>query len=309
MDIIRKEYKYRSYSGLGDIYARAWMPSNPEEVKGIFQITHGMAEHGERYEDFAKFLCQNGYAVYLNDHIGHGKSVSEKAPKGYFGEKSGWISFVEDAHLLTGIAKSEYPDVPLYFFGHSMGSFVARSYIRKYGDEVKKAIICGTSGSNPATGAGILITKIIAKVKGSLYLSNFIDNLAFGSYNKKFKPNRTKFDWLTRDEKNVDKYIADPDCGFLFTTRGYIDMFSILADVSKEAWYNSIRKDLPIFLISGSMDPVGNYGKGVTEVCNKLKAAGVKDVSMKLYVDSRHEILNDMDKNTVYNDILNWIEK
>jgi len=309
MDIIRKEYKYRSYSDIGDIYARSWAPANPNEIKGIFQIAHGMAEHGERYENFANYLCHNGFIVYCNDHIGHGKSVADKSMLGYFGKKYGWISFVEDVQTLTDIATAEHPNVPVCLFGHSMGSFVARSYMRKYGNKIDKAIICGTSGSNPAVGAGILLTKLIIRLKGEMHRSELINKIAFGSYNNKFKPNRTAFDWLTRDKEIVDTYIADPLCGFLFTAQGYLDMFSILADVSKDTWYEAIDKELPVFLIAGSMDPVGNYSKGVREVYSKLKESGLKDVSIKLYNDARHEIHNEADRITTYNDIINWVNK
>ncbi|MBQ3004362.1 MAG: alpha/beta hydrolase [Clostridia bacterium] len=309
MDIIRKEYTYRSYSDIGDIFARSWAPANPNEIKGIFQITHGMAEHGERYEDFANFLCHNGFVVYCNDHIGHGKSVVDDSMLGYFGKKCGWISFVEDVEALTDIATAEHPNLPVCLFGHSMGSFVARSYMRKYGNKIDKAIICGTSGSNPAVGAGILLTKIIIKLKGEKHRSELINKIAFGSYNNKFKPARTAFDWLTRDKDIVDKYVADKYCGFLFTARGYLDMFSILADVSKDSWYNALNKELPVLLIAGSMDPVGAYSKGVKEVYDKLKATGHKDVTLKLYADARHEILNEADRITTYNDIVNWVKK
>ncbi len=309
MDIIRKEYTYRSYSDIGDIFARSWAPANPNEIKGIFQITHGMAEHGERYEDFAKFLCHNGFIVYCNDHIGHGKSVVDDSKLGYFGKERGWISFVEDVEALTDIATAEHPNLPVCLFGHSMGSFVARSYMRKYGNKIDKAIICGTSGSNPAVSAGIMLTKIIIKLKGEMHRSELINKIAFGSYNNKFKPARTAFDWLTRDRDIVDKYVADKYCGFLFTARGYLDMFSILADVSKDSWYNAVDKELPILLIAGSMDPVGAYSKGVKEVYDKLKASGHKDVSIKLYTDARHEILNETDRITTYNDIVNWVKK
>lgn len=309
MDIIRKEHSYRSYSDIGDIFARSWAPANPNEIKGIFQIAHGMAEHGERYEEFANYLCHNGFIVYCNDHIGHGKSVKNDSMLGYFGNENGWISFVEDVQTLTDIATAEHPNIPVCLFGHSMGSFVARSYMRKYGNKIDKAIICGTSGSNPAIGAGIFLTKLIIKKKGKMHRSELINKIAFGSYNNKFKPARTAFDWLTRDKEIVDRYVSDPLCGFLFTAQGYLDMFSILADVSKDSWYEAIDKNLPVFVISGSMDPVGGYSKGTKEVYNRLKKVGLKDVSIKLYHDARHEIHNEADKITTYNDIINWVKK
>lgn len=307
MEVMHREYSYASTSGLCNIYAQSWTPSFPRKVKAIFQITHGMAEHSNRYENFGTFLAENGIAVFINDHIGHGKSVSDEKELGYFGEeKDSWKFMVEDAKLLTDIAVKEYPDTPIVFFGHSMGSFVARSYTAKYGDALSGAIFCGTSGTNPAAGLAVMIAEFVAKRKGSHYRSDFIDSLAFGSYNKKFKNAITKFDWLSRDGKEVEKYINDDLCGFVFTANGYRDLFSLLRSVSSSAWYHAVPQSLPILIISGSMDPVGEYGNGVRQVFQDLKKT-VHDVKIKLYSDARHEILNETNRSEVYNDILTWI--
>jgi len=309
LGVIRKEYSYPSTTGLSDIFARSWVPEDETKIKAVFQIAHGMAEHGERYENFANFLCENGYAVFLNDHIGHGKSVASDADLGYFGERDGWLSFINDAKLLTDIARAEYPDKPVVFFGHSMGSFIARKYAEKFGGDLAGAIFCGTSGANPAAGVAIKLANIIAKSKGSRFRSEFINKLAFGPYNKKVEKVRTPFDWLSRDNKQVDKYIADKYCGFLFTAVGYRDMFMVLQSVSGKSWYENLPFVLPIMLISGQMDPVGTYGKGIQQVCQDLKSSGHKNVTMKLYKDDRHEILNELDKETVYKDVVDWADK
>lgn len=306
VETIRAEYSYSSTTGVGSIFARSWEPDDPSKVKAIFQIAHGMAEHGERYEQFARFLASRGYAVFVNDHIGHGKSAASPDDLGYFGEKDGWIGFVSDAKLLTDKAKEKYPGVPVIFFGHSMGSFIARSYVEKYGSELAGAVFCGTSGLNPAAGAGIKLAGIIAKFNGSKSRSPFIDKIAFGSYNKKYENVRTKFDWLSRDAAEVDKYIADPFCGFLFTAVGYRDMFTILNNVSGKSWYQNVPVTLPMLIISGKMDPVGEYGKGVKQVHRDLKATGHCDVVLKTYDDARHEILNELNKEEVYKDVLQW---
>ena len=306
MDIIHKEYVYSSTTGIGDIYAQSWIPANSSDVKAVFQIIHGMAEHGDRYKEFATFLCSNGYAVFVNDHVGHGKSVSSDSELGYFGERDGWIGFVNDAKLLTDIAKSEYPGRPIILFGHSMGSFVARYYAEKFWSDISGAIFSGTSGTNPAAGVGIAVASLSAKLYGSKHRSNFINKLAFGSYNKHVGKVRTEFDWLSRDEAEVDKYIKDDKCGFLFTSAGYRDMFKILKAVSSPAWYKSIPFSLPILLVSGEMDPVGEYGKGVRQVASDLKSSGHRDVSMKLYKNMRHEILNEIDRKDVFYDLLAW---
>lgn len=306
MAVIRKEYSVPSKSGIGDVFARCWAPEN--SVKAVFQIVHGMAEHGERYEDFANYLCSKGFAVLVNDHIGHGKSVNKDDALGYFGESDGWDAFVEDARAFTELIKKEYPGTPIIFFGHSMGSFVAREYISRYGNDeaIKGAVICGTSGKNPAAAIAIKLADAIIKAKGSRHYSKFIDKMAFGPYNSKISKPRTKFDWLTSDDTIVDKYIADKYCGFLFTAAGYKDLFSVLNKVSGKDWFCSVPKDLPLLITSGDADPVGAYGKGVTQVYNDLKAQNVSDVTLKLYKGMRHEILNEKERATVYKDIANW---
>ncbi len=305
MEIIRKEYSVPSKSGVADVYARCWMPA--EGPKAIFQIVHGMAEHGERYEDFAKFLCKNGFAVLVDDHVGHGKSVKSDDDLGYFGESNGWDAFVEDEKTLTELIKKEYPDIPIVFFGHSMGSFIAREYIRRYGkdERIKAAVFCGSSGKNPAAAIAITLAGTIAKAKGSKHRSKFIDKIAFGPYNKKTE-SRTPFDWLSADKSEVDKYISDKYCGFLFTAVGYKDLFTVLEKVSGKDWYNAVNESLPLLIISGEEDPVGAYGKGTKQIYNDLIAAGKKDVTIKLCAGMRHEILNEINRAQVYEYITSW---
>ena len=306
MEIIRKEYSLPSKSGVADVFARCWIPT--DGPKAIFQIAHGMAEHGERYEDFAKYLCTKGFAVLVNDHVGHGKSVKSDEDLGYFGESGGWDTFVEDERSLTELIASELPDMPIIFFGHSMGSFIAREYIRRYGkdDQIKATVFCGTSGKNPASAIAIKIADMIVKIKGSRHRSKFIDKIAFGTYNSKIANSRTAFDWLTTDSSIVDQYIADKYCGYLFTATGYRDLFTILDRVSGKDWYNEVYNKIPILLVAGEDDPVGLYGKGIKQVYNDLRAAGKDDITIKLYSGMRHEILNEADKNQVYEDIATW---
>ena len=303
----KNKITFRSSSNLCNINAWSYFPDGSIDLKGVIQIAHGMAEHHERYEDFIGFLNNNGYAVYINDHLGHGKSVSDDDQLGYFGEKAGHYNLVEDMKKLTDIIKKECKDLPVILFGHSMGSMLARIYTEKYGNELSGAIYCGTCGSNPAAKPGIAIVKTIAKIKGDHHRSEFINNLAFGAYNKKFSPQRTPFDWLTRDNDIVDKYINDPYCGFLFTTYGYKDLMSMIVVINRKDWYTSVPVNLPLYLIAGKDDPVGNYGKGVNEVYNKLKETNHADVSIKLYNEARHEILNEKNKSEVYADVLTWI--
>lgn len=307
MEVIKKDFTVPSTSGIADLYIRCFCPDD-NNVKAVFQITHGMAEHGGRYEEFAGYLCSKGFAVFVQDHVGHGKSVTDDDNLGYFGEKDGWNNLVEDCRLVTEVIKKEYPGLPIIFYGHSMGSFIGREYIRRYGSDeaIKGAIICGTSGKNPAAGAAIRIADSVVKTKGSKHRSNFINSLAFGAYNKKIDNPRTPFDWLTHDETIVDKYIDDKYSGFLFTAAGFRDLFTILSKVSSKDWYNGVDKNLPLLIVAGEEDPVGAYGKGVREVYNGLKSAGVKDITLKLYKGMRHEIHNEVERAGVYEDLASW---
>lgn len=300
-------FTFMSSSKLSDIFACKYTPTDCSTLKGIVQIAHGMAEHHERYEEFVEFLVSEGYGVYINDHLGHGKSVISDSELGYFGSKNGYLYLVEDMKKLTDIIHSDYPDIPVILFGHSMGSMLARLYSEKYGNSINAAVFCGTTGANPAAAAGISIVKTIAKLKGDHYRSKFIDKLAFGTYNKKCNPKRTCFDWLTTVDSVVDKYIIDPYCGFLFTTYGYRDLMSLIVVISRNDWYTSVPKELPIYLIAGDEDPVGNYGKGVREVYQGLVDTNHTDVSIKLFSGDRHEILNERDKEEVFKNILQWL--
>ncbi|MEE1320254.1 MAG: alpha/beta fold hydrolase [Acutalibacteraceae bacterium] len=308
MSFIKKEFKFSSVSGLADIHCASYLPENGE-VNAVLQVAHGMAEHLERYEKFASYLCDRGIALYINDHLGHGQSINNENELGYFGTADGWKHFVEDCHKLTEIAKAENQGKPFFFFGHSMGSFVARAYSIKYACDINGAVYCGTAGPNPAASAGILVTKLISGIKGDHYRSKLIDKMGFGTYNSKFE-GRTAFDWLTRDNDEVDKYIADPLCGFLFTAYGYRDLFSLLSYVSSKEWFSGLSKDLPVLMIAGEMDPVGEYGKGVNKVDAMLRSEGKKNLKTILYDGARHEILNEsacFEK--VCEDIISWINE
>lgn len=301
-----KEYRVPSHSGISDLYVRVWQPEG--KSKAVFQINHGMAEHCLRYTEFAEYLAAQGFTVVCHDHIGHGKSVKSDEDLGWFGEKDGWRNFAVDSRAVTEFAKKEFGPLPIIFFGHSMGSFVARDYARLYSedDTVKGYIFCGTAGANPAAGAGIFMAKTVAAFKGNRHRSKLIDSIAFGAYNKKYENPRTPFDWLTRDEEIVDAYIADRYSGFLFTAFGYRDMFTLLQSVTAKDWFPALNKQKPVLLVCGAMDPVGNYGKGVTETYEGIKAAGVQDVSLKIYENCRHEILNELNRADVYQDLADW---
>lgn len=308
MEFLTKDYSFPSVSGLCDIYAQSAAPIDYGSIKGVVQISHGMAEYSNRYSRFALELCKAGYAVFISDHVGHGSSVENKELLGFFGEENGEETFIDDLKTLTDIAKSEYPNLPFFMLGHGMGSLIARKYTAKYGYLLDGVIYSGTSGENPALGVGILLANTMIKQNGPMHRSEVLDTIAFGSYNRKTQK-RTECDWATRDEAEVDKFIADELCGYKYTVSGMKVLFTTLKQVTTRRWYNTIPLSMPIFLISGSKDPVGDYGKGVKEVYKNLKKTGHKNVSMKLYEDARHEILNEINRDEVYNDIIEWLDK
>lgn len=291
------------------IHGLFYAPVVKANAKAIVQIAHGMAERKERYDEFASFLAENGYAVFIHDHLGHGESVQSDEYLGFFGEDDGWKNLVEDCYKITKYAREIFVGKPVILFGHSMGSFVARAYSQMHDMTLDAAVFCGTSGSNPAAGIAVKIADAIAKSKGNMYRSELINSLAFGTYNKKFKPQRTEFDWLTGDNDIVDKYVADKYCGFLFTACGYRDLFSVLKYVSSKSWYKSVRKNLPMLIISGDSDPVGEFGSGVKQVVSDLKKTGHNNIEFKLYKNMRHEILNEIERAVVMNDVLSWLDE
>ena len=290
------------------IFVVEWMPDD-KQLKGIIQINHGMAEHCLRYKDLAKYLTKNGYGVYAHDHRGHGQSLENDDDLGFFNNKEGWNNVVDEVYKVTKYIKEQHADTDIYVLGHSMGSFITRGYIQKYGQHVKGAIISGTGASKGAVGVvGITIARIICLAKGNRHKSKFLTNLSFGNFNKKFVPNRTEYDWLSRDEAQVNKYINDEKCGFMCTSRFYVDLLKGLSDISKENNIKRTPKDLPILFISGGNDPVGDMGKGVKKVTDTYKTLGY-NVKFILYEGARHEIINETNNDIVYKDILEFINK
>lgn len=276
------------------------------EARAILQISHGMCEYIGRYEHFAEFLTSQGFVVCGNDHLGHGRSAENDGMLGVM-PREACNALAEDVHSLTLIIKQKHPDLPYFLLGHSMGSFVARIYLEKYGKELDGAVIMGTGGPESPAAAGILLAKLVGALKGRAHRSKLIDRVAFGSYNARFGKDCSPKAWLTRDEDVVKKYMNDKFCSYLFTADAFYALFSMLGRVSKKDWAQKIPKDVPLLVTSGEQDPVGNYGKGVRTVYERIKAAGVGNVTLKMYADDRHEILNELDRGTVYADILNWL--
>lgn len=306
--MIKKHFHFSSSDGIHKIHGIMWRPDEENEIKGVLQIVHGMVEFIERYDDFAAFMCSRGFVVAGEDHLGHGGSVNSSEEYGYFAKKDGMSCIVEDNYRLKKHMEREFAGKPYFILGHSMGSFITRLFIMKYSSELSGAIIMGTGNQPPLlAGIGAALTRVIALFKGWKYRSTFINNMAFGGYNKRFAPARTPHDWLTKDEAIVDTYSADERCTFVFTLSAYKDLFGAVSEIGKVDNIRKVREDLPLLIVSGEDDPVGSFGKGVRGVFEKFKAAGLKNVSMKLYKGDRHEILNETDKKTVYEDLVKWL--
>ncbi len=303
MKVTQREKRFPSATGLCDIRYRLWIPSDPRVA---LQIAHGMAEHIDRYDAFATFLAENGILVYGADIAGHGKSIGKSGLKGYFCAENGWDAVLQDMRTLRDVVRTEFPAIPYILMGHSMGSFLARSYAGRDGRDFEAYIFSGTAGKNPMLGIAKFLARREIKKHGAETPSDLLYNLSFGSYNKAFRPNRTAFDWLSRDDEQVDKYVSDELCGFPFSAGAMLDLFNGLSEISSINWARRLP-DRPILLLSGACDPVGGAGNGVKQVFGWIKKSG-RNAECKLYEGGRHEMLNEINREEVYRDILLFID-
>ncbi len=304
------EIKFMSTGKDTQINACVWQDKLNTKPCGIVQIVHGMAEHIERYDEFARFLVSKGFIVCGHDHIGHGKSIKNKKHFGHIPIDHGDRILVSDVEELKKIIMQRYgEELPYFIFGHSMGSFVVRAYITQYASSLSGAIICGT-GQLPviASKSGNKLAHLIAKTKGQHTRSKFLDSMGAGSYGKKIKDAQTDLDWLSYNKENVKQYIDDERCGFMFSAGGYAALTALTASVASPQSAAKIPKKLPLLYIAGKDDPVGNFGKGVKAACKMALDAGVEDVSLQLYEGMRHEILNEENRQVVFEDIDAWME-
>lgn len=307
--MLTSNFTFLSNDGITAIHAVKWTPDSGE-YKAILQISHGMVEYIERYQGFAEFLTTKGYMVVGHDHIGHGQSLSSPENLGYFCEGTPSDVLIEDMHKLRSLIQEENSDVPYFMLGHSMGSFMLRKYLAFHGDKLRGAIIMGT-GFIPEnmTALALKLTSIVAKIRGQKHRSKLIESLAFGADYKSFdmtgeKPENS---WLTKDVDIVRAYYSDPKCGYMFTVNGYTGLFEAVNYSCNSENAARLPKKLPLFIVSGAQDPVGGLGKGVKDVYDMYKHCGMLDLTYKLYENDRHEILNEMDRQVVYEDILAWM--
>lgn len=305
--MIREEFTFKDADGW-EISVYKWSPGSDTKVKGIVQIAHGMAERAERYERFAKALTDEGYVVYANDHRGHGRTAGSIENIGYCGT-DGFNWMVNDLKQLNEIITKENPGLPVYLFGHSMGSFLAQSYISLYPESIKGVILSGTAGKQGIMlDLGLQIAKREIRKSGDKMKSRILHKLAFEGYNNGFKPARTGLDWLSRDEEEVDKYINDPYCGTVFTAGFYYDLFKGLKMIHREDIMRRIPKELPIYIFSGQRDPLGKNCKTVLWLIRNYKKIGIKDVTYRFYKDGRHEMLNEINRDEVTSDVIVWLD-
>ena len=305
---IFEDFTFESSTGRNRIHARKCMPDG--SPRAVIQIEHGIAEHINRYDDFASFLAENGFVVVGDDHLGHGQTITDPADLGFFAEKDGWDYVIRDMDKLRDLMHAEYPDLPYIFFGHSMGSFLTRTYLIEHPEKYDAAIISGTGQQGRAlVFAGYTMANLLVKKLGPRGDGQKLNDMAFGSYCKKIPNPRTPFDWLSRDAANVDKDIADPLCGFVAKVSLYRDMMEGIRFISDQKNVDKMNKDAPIYFMSGEEDPVGDYGAGVEKAYKSFCDAGVKDVMIRLYPGGRHEMLNEINRADVYQDILKWLNK
>ncbi len=304
---MKKNFYFPSSDGVTKIHGIAWIPEG--EIKAVLQLTHGMIEFIDRYDQFAQYLNGFGICVIGNDHLGHGESVAGADCYGYFKHPDGNECLIKDMHRLRRMTQKKYQNIPYFMLGHSMGSFLIRKYMMLHGEGLAGVIVMGTGSQPPAVLTfGKLLCRGMALVKGWKYRSSFVNGLVFSSSNKKVKKARTPQDWLTKDEDIVDMYRAHKWCTFIFTLDGFYQLFRTIQFVQNKKHIRQIPRDLPVLLVSGKEDSVGNYGKGVESVYRSYQAAGIADLRMKLYENDRHEILNETDRDVVYEDLRKWIE-
>ena len=308
---------FASHDGKTQINAKIWTSAKygsseqpgSEAPKAVIQIVHGMAEYIDRYDDLAEYLVSRGFVVCAEDHIGHGKSAASAQEYGHMPAHGGKGILLGGVHTLYRMVHELFPDAPYVLYGHSMGSFITRCYIARYGDELAATVLSGTGNvAAPLSKFGRTLARMLAAIRGEKHRSGFIDNMGAGAYGKRIENARTNLDWLSTDDAVVDSYIADELCGFMFTVGGYATLLDLTAEVVTPECAAKVPKELPVLLVAGDGDPVGDMGKGVRAAAQLLRDAGVQRVDCKIYKGMRHEIHNEIGHEQVYDDVVSWIE-
>ncbi|MBP2000505.1 alpha-beta hydrolase superfamily lysophospholipase [Paenibacillus shirakamiensis] len=297
-----------------DIYVYHWFPTEAEtgspssSPRAIIQIAHGMAENAKRYERLAGALTAANFAVYANDHRGHGRTAGSPEELGFSGE-DGFHYMTEDMNQLGQVIQERHSNTPIFLLGHSMGSFLTQKMMYSYPERYAGFLLSGTCGKQSMIGIGEKVARLLFKLQGARHRSMILNGLVFGRYEKIFKPSRTPFDWLSRDAEEVDKYMNDPDCGVVSSTGFFRDFFRLLLEIHRPEQMALIPLDKPVYLFSGEADPVGLQGKGVLSLAKMYEELGIQDVSYKLYPGGRHEILNELNREEVTLDVIHWLDQ
>ena len=305
----KEEFTFDSRDGKTKVYACAFYPE--QEPICILQIVHGMKDRIARYEEFAQYLTDRGVLVVGNDHLGHGKTVKEGDIYGYFCENDPATVLVRDVHRLKKTMEEKYPTIPYIIYGHSMGSFIVRNYMARYGTGVEGIILAGTGTPTKVELLfGKCLTGVIGKVKGTKYVSKLVDNISTKSYMSGIENAKTEHDWLSKNEETIAAFVADPLCsGYTFTVNGYDTLFELALRMQKKENLLKIPKKLPILIVSGTEDPVGNKGLAPKKLYDDYLNLDLTKTALKLYSGVRHEVLREKNRDTVYTDIYNWIER
>ncbi len=307
-ELMKKNFRLPSKDGKHQLHVVMWIPKEP--VRAVVQISHGMVEYIERYEEFAEYANAHGILVVGNDHLGHGHTAQNEQELGYFCKRHMSKTVVADLHRVTKATKKQYPDVPYFLLGHSMGSFLARRYLMTYGKELSGAILCGTGRQlPPVLTFGRMVENVMERVKGEDYRSKVFDRMVFGTYNRKVEHPVGENDWICSVPEVVEKKNGEIHGSFIFTLNGFRTLFDTIAYIQQPAHINRIPKKLPLFFIAGSEDPVGDYGRGVQEVYECYRKAGIKNLAIKLYEGDRHEIFNEEDRQEVFEDVMDWLQR
>ncbi len=273
--------------------------------KGVVQLTHGMAEHIRRYDGLAKSLAEAGYITVGHNHLGHGETA---VTQGLFASRDGWDVLLRDVHKVRQDTQKEYPGLPYFLLGHSMGSFLVRCYLFEHSRGLRGAVLSGTGAFSPVEARmGLILSKALILLGKGNRPAKLVDTLAFSANNKPFLPAQTPFDWLSRDKEQVQAYVNDPMCGFLFTAKGYHDLFTGLTRLTRLESLKAMNKEMAVLFLSGSRDPVGKNGTGMQRVADAFRDAGLKDITVKLYPEARHEVFNEVNRKEVYGDLAKWL--
>ena len=286
------------------IYAKKWQAET--EPRALFLISHGMTEHIERYEEFASYMAAHGMIVYGHDHRGHGRTGDHAGMLGVLAERDGFEKTAEDIFTMVMLAKLEHPGLPVYLFGHSMGSFLIRLLMQTYSSHINGVILSGT-GYFPKHE--VVSGRLLAGLLSANKEAPLMNALTFGAYNRKISQMKTPFDWLSRDRQEVEKYLDDPFCGFIPPARFFSDLMTGLLHIHNRKQNRKIRKDLPLLIAGGTADPVGSFGAGIWKTAQLYEKVGLEEIAVMLFDGARHELLHEINREAVFQAFLQWIEQ